>query len=140
MKIEWDFSDLEDFAGSLTDASKFDSFARQATREITVALRETLFQLTPVLTGNLCANWGGKENYSFAIKKLATGYSVTLYNRGANDKGFKYGLAVNDGHKTINGGWVMGRFFVEKSIVQTAESTKLESIIMRELEKWWKGV
>jgi hypothetical protein len=48
-----------------------------------------------------------------------------------------YGLAVNDGHKTPDGaGWVMGRFFVEKSILLTEQ--KAEQIIMNELKKWWR--
>jgi hypothetical protein len=145
MKFEWDFSEFNVFAERLMDLSKFDLFAQQATREIANALREALFRNTPVLTGNLSASWGGEENYNFTLKKLSTGYSVTLYNRAANKDNFKYGLAVNDGHYSKNqyGGpykWVVGRFFVEKSIIQTAESTQLESIIMRELEKWWRSV
>lgn len=146
MKLEWDFSEFNKFADRLQDVSKFDRFAQQATKEIANALREMLFHHTPVLTGNLAASWGGKENYSFEIKKWGYGYSVTLYNRAVSlrpqrkYKNFQYGLAVNDGHKTPSGGWVMGRFFVEKAIVQTAESTELEAIVMRELEKWWESV
>ena len=63
-----------------------------------------------------------------------------MNNKSPKYPNFKYGLAVNDGHRTPNGGWVMGRFFVEKSIIQTAESNELESIVMREIQKWWKGV
>lgn len=145
MKLEWDFSEFTKFANSLQDLSKFEIFARQATKQIADALREMLFLHTPVKTGNLSASWGGTENYSFEIKKWGYGYSVTLYNHAANDKNFKYGLAVNDGHWSYNqyGGpykWVTGKFFVEKAIIQTAESMKLESLIMQELEKWWKGV
>ncbi len=145
MKATWDFSEFTKFANSIQDLSKFEVFAQQATREIANALREMLFRHTPVLTGNLCASWGGEENYSFTVKKWGYGYSVTLYNHAMNNKSqkyknFKYGLAVNDGHRTPSGGWVMGKFFVEKAIVQTAESTQLESIVMQELEKWWKGV
>lgn len=145
MKVTWDFSEFDKFAESLKDFSKFEIFAEQITKEIANALREALFRNTPVLTGNLAASWGGEENYSFTVKKFDYGYSVTLHNHAMNNKStkypnFKYGLAVNDGHKTPNGGWVMGRFFVEKSIIQTAESNELESIVMREIEKWWKGV
>lgn len=145
MKLTWDFSEFTEFANRLEDLSKFEVFAKQATKEITNALREMLFVHTPVLTGNLAASWGGEENYSFTVKKWGYGYSVTLYNHAMNNKSpkyknFKYGLAVNDGHRTPSGGWVMGKFFVEKSIVQTAESTQLEAIVMQELEKWWKGV
>lgn len=145
MELKWDFSEFTEFAERLQDFSNFDKFAQQITKEIADTLREALFRNTPVLTGNLAASWGGKENYSFTVKKFDYGYSVTLYNRAMNNKSpkypnFKYGLAVNDGHRTPNGGWVMGRFFVEKSIIQTAESNELESIVMREIQKWWKGV
>lgn len=146
MKVKWDFSEFTEFAESLQDFSKLDVFYQQATKDIAEALRDALFRNTPVLTGNLAASWGGEENYSFTVKKFEYGYSVTLYNRAVSlrpqkkYKDFKYGLAVNDGHKTPNGGWVMGRFFVEKSIIQTSESNQLESIIMREIQKWWKGV
>lgn len=145
MKVTWDFSDFYKFAERLQDFDKFDKFAKQTTREITEILRDALFRNTPVLTGNLCASWGGEENYSVEVKRLGYGYTVTLYNHAMNNKSpkypnFKYGLAVNDGHKTPTGGWVMGRFFVEKSVIETAESNQLESIIMREIEKWWKGV
>ena len=145
MKVNWDFNEFTKFAESLQDFSKFDAFAQQITKEIAAILREALFQNTPVLTGNLCASWGGEDNYSLTVKKLESGYKVTLKNHAMNNKSskypnFKYGLAVNDGHRTPNGGWVMGRFFVEKSIIQTSESNALESVVMREIQKWWKGV
>lgn len=145
MKVIWDFSEFTKFATNVADKSKFAPFAQRATKEIANALREALFQNTPVLTGNLAASWGGEANYSFTVKKFGYGYSVTLHNHAVSNKSpkypnFKYGLAVNDGHKTPSGGWVMGKFFVEKSVIQTAESTQLEAIVMRELENWWKGV
>lgn len=146
MKFDWDFSELTDFADNLKSlGSAFDPHLQRAVKEIARLLQEALFRNTPVLTGNLAASWGGEENYSFTVKPLKSGYSVTLKNHAMNNKSsayrnFKYGLAVNDGHKTPNGGWVMGRFFVEKSIIQTSESNELEAIIMRELQDWWKGV
>lgn len=145
MKLKWDFSEFTEFTERLQDFSKFEIFAKQITKEIANALREALFRNTPVLTGNLAASWGGEENYSFTVQKLKSGYSVTLKNHAMNNKSpkypnFKYGLAVNDGHRTPNGGWVMGKFFVENSIIQTAESNELESIVMREIQNWWKGV
>ena len=141
MKFEWDFHELTDFGNRLTDMSKFEIYAKQITKELAKALHEALFRNTPVLTGNLCAAWGGAENYSYTIETFSYGYRITLKNHGANDRNFKYGLAVNDGHKTPSGGgWVMGRFFVEKSILQTANSVQLEQLIMNELQKWWDSV
>lgn len=138
MKLSWDFSAFDKFAKRLVDVSSFDAFCIQATKAIARALHEMLFNQTPVKTGNLCAAWGGAENYAYTIKRLGDGYLITLINRGANDKGFQYGLAVNDGHKTPAGGWVVGRFFVENSIALT--EPKVEQIIMRELQKWWRRV
>lgn len=145
MKVTWDFSDFNDFAERLQNLENFDKFARQATKEIAELLREALFTNTPVLTGNLAASWGGEANYAVEVKRFSYGYSVTLYNHAANDNNFKYGLAVNDGHYSKNqyGGpykWVRGRFFVENSVIQTAESNQLESIVMRGIQNWWKGV
>jgi hypothetical protein len=45
-------------------------------------------------------------------------------------------VAVNDGHSTVNGGWVMGRFFVENSITLTEQ--QVQDIANKELEKWFK--
>ncbi len=146
MKLKWDFHELTDFGDNLLSlGSAFSPHLKQITKDIANALREALFENTPVLTGNLSANWGGAENYSFEVKAHNYGYSVTLYNRATNDKSFKYGLAVNDGHWSKNqyGGpykWVVGRFFVEKSIIQVANSTQIEEIIMKELQKWWDSI
>jgi hypothetical protein len=83
--------------------------------------------------------WSAGDNLRFTVEQVNGGYQVTLINLAQNNKGFRYGLAVNDGHKKPNGGgWVMGRFFVEKSIIQT--SRNVEQIIMTELKKWWDSV
>lgn len=145
MKIKWDLSELTKFAENLSDFEVFDKCARQITKELAKELHEMLFQNTPVKTGNLCAAWGGSENYAYTIKKFGNGYQITLTNNGANDDGFRYGLAVNDGHYSYNqfGGpyrWVKGRFFVEKSVLQTANSAQVEQLIMKELQKWWDSV
>ena len=140
MKAHWDLHEWTDFANELVN---FDKYAQLIAKEITKVLHEMLFQNTPVKTGNLCAAWGGSENYAYTVKKVGTGYQVILKNNGANDKGFQYGLSVNDGHKSFNQyggpyGWVQGRFFVEKSIIQTANSGQIEQIVMKQLQKWWK--
>lgn len=138
MNISINCKDLTKFIESLEDTEKFDVFVQAATREIAKALHEMLFETTPVRTGNLCAAWGGEKNYSYTIEKQTDGYSITLINNGANDEGFRYGLAVNDGHRTVNGGWVVGRFFVENSITLTIP--KVERLVAKELKKWWKSV
>lgn len=141
LRLEWDFHELTEFGSRLNDASKLDVHAQQMAKELARVLQGALFINTPVLTGNLCASWGGKENYSYIVQRVGKGYRVTLKNNGANDRGFRYGLAVNDGHRTPSGsGWVMGRFFVEASVLQTANSMQVEQSIMRQLQKWWDSV
>ena len=145
MKLEWDFHELTDFGKRLNDLPKFEQYAQQIAKELAKALHEALFRNTPVKTGNLCAAWGGSENYSYTIKQFGYGYKITLKNNGANDKNFRYGLAVNDGHWSYNqyGGpykWVQGSFFVEKSVLQTANSMQVEQLIMQHLQKWWDSV
>lgn len=141
MKFQWDFSELSDFAKELSNAHNFESAIMSATQKVARVLHQHLLQLTPVDTGNLRKMWSAGENLKFTVVEVNNGYEVTFINtaRANSADGFMYGLAVNDGHKTPGGaGWVMGRFFVEKSILQT--EPQVEQIIMNELKKWWDSV
>lgn len=142
MKIEWDFHELTDFANRLVNNSyEFDTALMTATQNVARALHQCLLMQTPIVTGNLRKMWSAGDNLKFTVQKVGNGYQVTFINTAQTDKGFQYGLAVNDGHKTPGGGgWVMGRFFVEKSVLQTANSTQIEAIIMKELQKWWDSI
>lgn len=141
MKVEWDFSELTEFANNLQKTYNFETPLMAATREVARVLHQYLLIQTPVVTGNLRKMWSAGNNLKFTVNKVANGFEVTFINIAQTDKGFRYGLAVNDGHKTPGGGgWVMGRFFVEKAILQTANSTQIENIIMKHLEKWWDSV
>ena len=144
MKIKWDFSELTEFTKDLQNSShELDTAMMTATRNIAKVLHQYLLNFTPVVTGNLRKMWSAGDNLAFTVKRVRGGFEVTLINeaRAKSKKGFKYGLAVNDGHRTPNGGgWVMGRFFVETAILVTENSSQLESIIMRELQKWWDSV
>ena len=146
MKFEWDLSELTEFAENLSYG--LDTALMTATQEIAKVLHKQLLIQTPVDTGNLRKMWSAGDNLFFTVERVNNGFQVTLVNKARSGKdarsddettGFMYGLAVNDGHKTPDGtGWVMGRFFVEKSIIQTVPKT--EQIIMRELQKWWESV
>lgn len=139
MKFEWDFSELTNFASRLQDGYAFDTAMMTATQNIARVLHQYLLIQTPIDTGNLRKMWSAGDNLRFTVEPINDGYQVTLINLAQDHKGFRYGLAVNDGHKMPNGsGWVMGRFFVEKSILQT--EPKVEQIIMKELQKWWDSV
>ncbi len=141
MKLKWDIKEWVDFGTRLSDTVRFEEYVKPATKEIAKILQDMLFQYTPVKTGNLAASWGGGENMAYEIKQMASGFRVTLINRAVNERGEKYGVWVNDGHRSFNQyggpyGFVKGQFFVEKSIVM-AES-KLDDVLNKELSKWWK--
>ncbi len=140
MKLKWDFSEFTEFAKRLENNYDISSALMAATRKVARVLHQHLLDQTPVKTGNLRKMWSAGDNLLFTVKKVGSGYEVTFINtaRANSADGFMYGLAVNDGHKTPGGGgWVMGRFFVEKAILQTAESKEIEDMIMLEIKKWW---
>lgn len=156
MKLRWDFHELYDFGDRITDIDKFEDVCKTVTIQLTKELQEMLFNKTPVKTGQLAAGWGGSENYSYKIKERKNGYEVELINR------VPYALYVNDGHYSHNqfnkGGdpyvvkhrtvpyyqgnseatFVFGRFFVEKSILELENNYKLNAILFKELEKWFR--
>ena len=141
MNIKWDFSELTNFANHLSSRYDLETALMTATQNIARVLHQYLLTNTPIKTGNLRKMWSAGDNLMFTVVPLGNGYEVTLVNtaRANDENGFMYGLAVNDGHKTPGGGgWVMGRFFVEKSIELT--KPQIEQIIMNELIKWWDSV
>ena len=156
MKLKWDIKEWVDFGNRLGDVDKFDDRMKDAVREISKKLHTMLIRNTPVDFGTLQAFWRTDENYAYAVDQTSNGFMVTLYNRA------QYSTWVNDGHRqrpgrfipgywegnhfrydpTAYGGmvlkrsWVQGRFFVEKSIVET-EFT-MEKYIEKQLNNWWK--
>lgn len=156
MKLRWDIKEWVDFGNRLGDVDKFDDRMKDAVREISKKLHTMLIRNTPVDFGTLQAFWRTDENYAYAVDQTSKGFMVTLYNRA------QYATWVNDGHRqrpgrfipgywegnhfrydpTADGGmvlkrsWVQGRFFVEKSIVET-EFT-MEKYIEKQLNNWWK--
>lgn len=141
MEFQWDFSELTNFANRLSNRYNLDTALMTATQNIARVLHKYLLASTPIKTGNLRKMWSAGDNLMFTVVPIGTGYQVTLINmaRANDEKGFMYGRAVNDGHKTPGGGgWVMGRFFVEKSIELTKQ--QVEQIVMNELRKWWDSV
>lgn len=147
MKLQWDFSEFTEFTNRLLDKHEFESAIMTATQKVARVLHQHLLEQTPIDTGNLRKMWSAGENLRFTVKPVTNGYEVTFINTATNKEypskrypdGFMYAVAVNDGHKKPGGvGWVMGRFFVEKSILQTEQQA--EQIIMNELKKWWDSV
>ena len=147
MKLQWDFSEFTRLANNLREGYEFESTIMTATQKVARVLHQYLLQLTPIDTGNLRKMWSAGENLLFTVKPVKDGYEVTFINTATNKEypsekypdGFMYSVAVNDGHRKPGGvGWVMGRFFVEKSILKTEQQA--EQIIMNELKKWWDSV
>lgn len=140
MKISWDVTEFVKFAESLSDVHNFDGAMMAATQKVARVLHRHLLNQTPVVTGNLRKMWSAGDNLKFTVEKVNNGFEVTFINTARADSadGYMYGVAVNDGHRTPNGGWVMGRFFVERAVLQTAGSAQIEQIIMNELQKWWE--
>ena len=158
MKCTWDFSEWLNFADKLSDAKRFESMINTCVKEIAKSLHRLLITNTPVDFGTLQSFWQTEENYSYLVERIGNKFSVTLINRAI------YALWVNDGHRqrpgrfipgywegnhfrydpTADGGltlkksWVMGRFFVETSILQLENSSKLETILNKELRKWFR--
>lgn len=130
--------ELFDFGKKISDSYEIETTLMTITQNIARVLHKYLLQNTPIETGNLRKMWSAGDNLMFLVDKVGTGYEVTLINSAQNPTGFKYGVAVNDGHKSPYGnGWVMGRFFVERSILQTENGTTIERIVYDELEKWF---
>ena len=140
MNVEVDFKELYNFADNLKNKHDLDTTLMTATQNVARVLHDNLRLLTPVRTGNLRKMWSAGDNLVFTVDKVKNGYKVTFVNTARADSkdGYMYGIAVNDGHSTPTGGWVMGRFFVENSIIMTAESKQIERIIYKELQKWWE--
>lgn len=142
MKLDFDLSEFEEFADNLLDFHELNTALMTATQKIARVLHQNLITLTPVKTGNLRKMWSAGDNLLFTVDRVENGFQVTFINeaRADHENGVMYGILVNDGHRTTAGGWVMGRFFVENSVIMTKESNDLNRIIMNELQKWWDGV
>ena len=137
MDLTVDLSELVAFANALSKTERFETAVMTATQNIARELHKELLKRTPVDTGNLRKMWSAGDNLMFYVDRVEGGFQVTLVNSAQRADGYKYGWVVNYGHATPNGGWVMGRFFVENSIAAVEEKSK--EIIMKELRKWFKG-
>lgn len=155
MELEIDWKDIHKFANRLGNLSKFEQHIERVTKDIAKALLKQMKSLTPVDEYDLINGWDGNK---FAVAKTDGGFEVLIVNKTP------YALAVNDGHMAYNqyGGpypikhrkqvriphrwqegdatyYVFGHFFVERGMVKLTNTREIESIIMRELEKWWEG-
>ena len=156
MKLEWDFSELTEFADRLCDVAEFEKHIQQIAKNLSKALLRWMKSYTPVDEYELINGWNGNH---FAVTKKDDVFEVLIVNKTP------YALAVNDGHKVYNGyggpyqvkrriqvrsphqwqkntsdWYVFGHFFVERGILRLNNTQEIEQIIMDELQKWWDGV
>lgn len=136
IEFKVDFSGVQKALSGL-NKEVYETALMTATQEIAKELHKALLQNTPVVTGNLRKAWSSGENLMFNVERVPNGFQVTLINdaRAGSADGFPYAEAVNNGHKTPNGGWVMGKFFVERSESQT--EPKCYDIVRKNLRKYF---
>lgn len=155
MKVEWDFSELYEFADRVGSLANFDKEMQQAAKRLAKELLKWMKAFTPVDDYELINGWDGNQ---FAVTKTDEGFEVLIVNKTP------YATSVNDGHKAYNqyGGpypikrrvqvrsphqwqkgdatyYVFGHFFVERGILRLTETKIVEQIIMEQLQKWWEG-
>lgn len=139
MKVKWDLHELTDFADGLKNVYNLETTLMTITQNIARELHKIILNKTPIDTGNLRKMWSAGDNLLFTVNRIGDTYEVILLNKATNGKdGFMYGVAVNDGHRTSTGGWVVGRFFVDNSVLQLENSSKLTKIVYQELLKWYE--
>lgn len=158
MKVEWDFNELYNFAEHIGNTSKFEREMKYAVKEISAVLLKNIKNLTPIdKTWQLINGWNGN---SFLVRQVDGGFEVELVNTT------EYATWVNDGHrvrnqadgeylqvhnrvkvptahkwqKPKNNYYVFGHFFVERGILQVSNTTQVEEIIAKKLQKWWDSV
>ena len=156
MKLEVDVSKITNFFQNLGNEEVFDEAMISAVRKIGKELKEMLVTNTPYKTGKLQKGW---KTSQYKIRDEGDGYSVTLTNK------VDYARFVNYGHYSRNqfnptssgkppyvvknrtvpytqgnneATFVFGHFFVEKSMLQLENSKVIESILKKELDKWFK--
>lgn len=79
----------------------------------------------PVDTGYLIGRW-----FMFGPFNNGNNYYVNVHN------GVKYASWVEDGHRTVNGGWVKGKHMAK--IALTEVELKLETRFNKEFSQWLK--
>lgn len=148
MKMKFEFHELENFADNLANYPPVLEMERLLTQYAKDFL-ENAKKHTPVDTGRLRQHWD-IDNPVIKVRQVRGGYSVTLYNKAKNEHGYMYARDVDQGHQSynqyggpyvvkrskygLNGGPVIGRFFVEKA--EADSDYKMRKQVARELQQW----
>ena len=164
MRFEYDFSELIQFAKNLEDNDLEKTYKRIA-KDISKALLKRMKSLTPVDGYDLINGWNGNHFLvrevanGYEVDIVNTTPYATWVNDGHkayNQFGGAYPIhntvhkgaygklqgriQVRKPHKWQKGDatyYVFGHFFVERGILQLKKTSEIESIIMKNLEKWW---
>ena len=133
MDFKIDKTALDKLKKDLTNLpQKVDGILKKSVESGTDYLLDSTTRFTPVDTGHLKGKWERIDNGAGRVEK-------GKYISGIeNDT--EYAEYVNWGHRTVNGGFVKGRFFVQKG--QEELRKKIPDIlnfhIKKEVEKWGK--
>lgn len=168
MKVTWDFGELEKFADNLVNADLTKCFETSA-KKIAQVLLKHMKGLTPKgESGELIRGWDDNDFLVKPVKNgyLVEIVNTAEYAKWVNDGHMAYNqyggpypihdevsigpfgklqgrVKVTSAHPWQKGDptyYVFGHFFVERGILQLQNTTEIERIIMKELEKWWRSV
>ena len=133
MDFKIDKTALDKLKKDLTNLpQKVDGILKKSVESGTDYLLDSTTRFTPVDTGHLKGRWD-KINHG-AVRVEKGNYISGIENDA------EYAEYVNWGHRTVNGGFVKGRFFVQKG--QEELRKKIPDIlnfhIKKEVEKWGK--
>lgn len=148
-----DFSQFQEFAKGFEklSESEMDALCRTCAKELAGRLLALVIPATPVgkypkssgkKGGTLRRGWGAKNGsagkeyaQSLTVTKTGNDYMVEIINP------IEYASYVEFGHRTVNGGWVEGRYMLtvsEEKLKKIAPSV-LEKMILRKLKEVCNG-
>ena len=133
MDFKIDKTALDKLKKDLTNLpQKVDSILKKSVESGTDYLLDSTTRFTPVDTGHLKGRWDKINNGDVRVEK---GNYISGIE---NDT--EYAEYVNWGHRTVNGGFVKGRFFVQKGQEELRKEIPniLNFHIKKEVEKWVK--
>lgn len=133
MDFKIDKTALDKLKKDLTNLpQKVDSILNKSVKNGADYLFDSTTRFTPVDTGNLKNNWKKINNGAVRVEK---GNYISGIE---NDT--EYAEYVNWGHRTVNGGFVKGRFFVQKGQEELKKKIPdiLNFYLKKEVENWGK--
>lgn len=151
MKLTYDFSEIENFLGELTEIDTWEAEMTKTVKELAKILRSDIRKWTPVKSGELQSGWKAR----YKVEQTETGWSVTLENKVPYARWVNYGhraknskdgdlLTVKNRTVKLETRWgqtdtpyyVFGHFFVEKGVLDSEQKT--EAVLKKHVEKCWK--